>query len=337
MAINYLVSNYTSVQLLDECKKIQSVADRLHFLSIWLTENNEKEDPSDIIDYAVDQLIIQNNREYPGTEMLRSITHPLKRVKKQGAIKSILERLEFFDVTALKNGPMIAYFEYRLNLAQGAIVEEYNRAVSILNALDIQLKSIKELRTQLECSAILHQVLNSLASKIDRRYSFLQKTVGSLLSNNIKVILNETGDHYSVLSETIKIIGYDDPDRAIKIALAANTRIRRNRLLYSALQGYLKQEFKSIDIAKVNAIYSAMTADTTKEASLKRFLERAEREALTQTQTKTLMPIFQRLANVASLARPLLCIDDDAQDFVQASKCFQVLHYSNRKLVAGDV
>lgn len=272
-ALAELFGNYSYEHILRETSQLKDSKGKILLLRLWIEANPKSPEISNAINFALDDLIKNNSKEYSQPSLLSDLIYPLRFFTDKTSIDSILDRVLKFKEEARKFGYTVDYYAYMLNAIRAKAISNADFAIGWFNELSTQLDYIDDSIVRAECLADLVNTLYDIKGFLEAdRHGYLFDMLNSKLKNLIKDIFDRSAYHYENVRDIIFTIAFNDIEFAIEISQKANTTVRRDLLMRRALQGYLKANNERINIRVVERIQLLIADDFIRDRCLRDFL-----------------------------------------------------------------
>lgn len=262
-SFSFLFGDYSVLQVIEELKKIEEEKIRLHLLRIWIDKNYSINDVDLVVDYAIETLISNADKNTINAAILNDFAKPLPYIRSKQKFYYLLAKFDTLKQSALEFGPTIDYVKFQLNLFRGEINFEIDVAVNRLYEVLYFIDDIQNLSLNTDSLAVLYASIKKNEVVLGSEIDFIEH-VKNNLDLKIQKLINSTAHHFDVLGETIKLISISDYEYGLQIAEKLNTRVRRERAIFEVFVGYLENPIENIDLGIVDKISSKLNSNLIK-------------------------------------------------------------------------
>jgi hypothetical protein len=268
-SVSMFFGDFSSAEVIEHAEKIE-IQNRLFFIRSWAIANQDREDAANVIDYALD-ILVKNTPYTPKMRDLRETAIPLPYVKDRDRAKHLVGRFDSLRGTIEALGTSVDYVRLQLLLAYTESKYDSNAAYNRVLELYWFVGNIADLSTKTECLAHMISTLNEIdPDGIMETKEGIFTVTKDELRLDIKKLLNNTADHFSIVRGTIQALSISTPDVAFEIAQSLNTAIRRDLATLEFVESVIRARLSDINLEVVRqAIEKIDDVDFKDEAFLK--------------------------------------------------------------------
>jgi len=229
-ALAVFFGDCTAEEVIELVDKVDSRY-RLLLLRHWAISNEKRMDAADVIDYALN-LLIMDTTYTPKTRDFREIAYPLPSVAATDVSRSkeLVGRFDSQKSSVENLGTTEDYVGLQLLLAETESKYDFDSAYNRVLEAYWYIAGLEELSIKTDCLALMVTYLPRIdpEDKIESREG-LQKLLQEEQEQYINQLLCMTGDHYLTSRNTIRALGKNKPAAALDLAGNLNTQDRRDR------------------------------------------------------------------------------------------------------------
>ncbi|MEL7589469.1 MAG: hypothetical protein AAGU19_22335 [Prolixibacteraceae bacterium] len=246
-AFDFLSDEYGSDKIIESAKKLDNTPRKIFLLRYWISQNKEKDNIADVIEYALNEVIYNSNENVPNAAALAEFALPLPYIKDFDVVKNIIKLFDSQRNTI--NTPTRDYIRLQLTIAEAL----HNFCIKATNDRFYEIwylieEEVSDLSTKTDCLTLVWKKL----LKIDGDNSIqknIYKTdkIENQIKNNLKKLLEATANHYQMVEFIIKTITPERPYFVLEIIEKLNTQERRDAALRISTIHYIEEN--EMDIA----------------------------------------------------------------------------------------
>lgn len=245
--ISLLVGDYSGSELLAEIEKLENSSDKVYMLRKWAVENRDSSDAAGVIESALN-LIIRTSTYAPNAAVLRELATPLPYILDHSILKQLISTFDGLRSSVEHSGPTQDFIILQILIVEAEAKYDLesagNRAVDIY----LYISDLKDLAVKTACMAQLVASMDKIDPNriVDQKHGILT-LAGSDLEQDLKDLLDSTGDHYQAVKGAVWALAQSFPQQAHSFALKLNTEYRRNKALSDIVKSTLTLPITEID------------------------------------------------------------------------------------------
>ena len=225
-----LLGDLSTIDVIREVNKLESISDKLRFLRLWLISNKDSDDAYQIVEYALD-LAIKTSDYVPDAKVLREIATPLPYIKDINKSKQLLGYFDSQKDAIKQLGPTEDYIRLELICARTESKFDQDKVRNRMVELYYEIEAIEDIGLKALC---LSRVLVDL-NHIDKEMVLEEQEqfhclIAEELEKTLDMLLMVSAEHFLVAKNIIESLAKD------KFHIAFNLIERMNTSVFSHIK-----------------------------------------------------------------------------------------------------
>lgn len=243
-----LFGNYSASDVLTYVNKLDD-RNRLFFLRQWILVNQDREDASDVVEYALNLIIKTTSQTTPKMEDLREIACALPSIPDRSKIRHLVGRFDSQKTSVENFGTNEDYVRLQLLLAEAESKYDFKAAHNRMMETYWHVNELQDLSTKTECMSWIVASLQNIDPNGDLEIlEGLHSVTQEELKGFIENLLSYTAEHFRVACGSIRALSKAKPQMALLLAQSLNTGIRRNKALLDLVETLSKNCRSQVNI-----------------------------------------------------------------------------------------
>ena len=310
-------------EVLDATKSMNDPSERLFFQRKWISQHPFQEDALDVVESAINDAITVSQFT-PNATFYREISTPLANSIHKERRRNLVAILDGQQSIIYRKGPTVDYVRLQLHLAECSYVEdELSRTASRLEDLYLDsVEGIDELETRITClawfSAELHKFDSS--GKLSE-HTQVRELVDEELEKTLQDILENSADHFQILSRALDALALNRPDSAFAMSRRLNTIERRNEAFLHVIEAMCRANTKNPDSILLFEILDEMELCSNLNSAIEEITERLCQDIGDGIKPATVLEdLLYRLDKCSSSSTRMKCLGKMAVTIEQHSE-----------------
>lgn len=282
-------------KILSEVKNFSSTSDQITLLANWCLTNKIMNEGIDLIKYAF-ELINQTPNYSPNAGIYNKLSTQLKFMEKEEDIENTIKLFESQIEVVEKLGPRLEYINLRLNIIRGLYKCKKKNVYEHIEETYFYISEINEITVKTEGLSLLYLIINEIDSKkeFEKKENF-HSLIEEELSKCIKIIIDNSADHFDELSFVINTLCSVNFDYTIAFINNMNTQTNRELSWHSTIKGILENKIDNCILDKSLKLLHKINVsnDLFSDALLKIILSVAEEKDFNLLDDKLILDLIE--------------------------------------------
>lgn len=263
--LSFLSSEYSAIELIEKTEELSSNTKKLFLLRNWILSNEQKLDIEKVIEYAINLIIKDSDKNTPNASVLSDIAKPLPIINNELTLNRLIG---LFDTQKqMITTPSRDFITLQLSIAEALFQHNIQKSKDRFYEIYFFIEEVEDLSVKTDCLALLWNKL----IKIDKDDSIEKSitttsTIKQQLTSNIDLLLEETAYHLRMVEFVIKTLITCQPLYIFDQINKLNTLERRDDAYTLAMAEYIENSsLENIDFLTIDKYYSSIADIDSKE------------------------------------------------------------------------